>query len=595
MIRLIPRRLLVSTVASLSALLAVVAATGSSHGQPASGVQLTPDEKRTLVSKNVGAERWAIARNRDDGSVTGNVFRLDGGRPQFLSCQELSRSGEDLLLRCLGADPCPLAGCDIQEWTFIAEVTVPAAFFEPPAGDAGPAATSVPGARASARPAGMVENLPSGAQPSADRRGDLVSKDVGAERWAITRNRDDGTITGNVFLPDGGEPRFVWCEETRSGEILELACFGADRCDASPCPDAWGFIADVEIPGTFFAPPAVVGLLEVVDAVEGALAEENGGVAILLALDRGYTLEQIVRAALSGRLLLSGELSTRSGDFELPDGEPFGLFGANPRAETAMVRGVPQGDEPLTPVEVLEKIQEFRNGSRERGVLAVLLALGASGYDAEQITGLILGVHAVGQCGIGPARDLPCERFEIILLTPDDDLVPPKLTPALFLEGTALPPPCADGEDDCPPEDPFPWSFTGTLTGDVTLTAEFGQAQIVTPCPMKLTLLTDGTIEGEYACPIFIQTICPDPISGAPGRFVTAGSDIVTLVTGTWSEDGSFEMDAVNTAVGTPYRGTFTATELFATRNLGRRQFTNCDLTITSTTIGTLELERDLR
>ena len=39
-----------------------------------SGIQLTPDGKRVLVSKDVAGQRYAIAMNRDDGSVTGNVF-----------------------------------------------------------------------------------------------------------------------------------------------------------------------------------------------------------------------------------------------------------------------------------------------------------------------------------------------------------------------------------------------------------------------------------------------------------------------------------------------------------------------------------------
>ena len=49
---------------------------GAAYGQDAreSGLQITPDERCTLVSKDVGTERWAITRNADDGSVTGNVF-----------------------------------------------------------------------------------------------------------------------------------------------------------------------------------------------------------------------------------------------------------------------------------------------------------------------------------------------------------------------------------------------------------------------------------------------------------------------------------------------------------------------------------------
>lgn len=111
---------------------------------------------------------------------------------------------------------------------------------------------------------------------------------------------------------------------------------------------------------------------------------------------------------------------------------------------------------------------------------------------------------------------------------------------------------------------------------------------------MSVTLRADGSIDGDYACPVFIQTICPDPTTGENGRFVVADSDIATIVSGTWQAGGSFELDAVNTAVPTmPFRGTFTSTGLRAVRDLGRREFVNCDLAITSTNTTTIDLPRD--
>ena len=57
----------------------------------------------------------------------------------------------------------------------------------------------------------------------------LVSKDVGNERWAITLN-ENGSATGNVFRSDGGDPAFVWCQETgRNGSDVSYSCSGADR------------------------------------------------------------------------------------------------------------------------------------------------------------------------------------------------------------------------------------------------------------------------------------------------------------------------------------------------------------------------------
>jgi N-acetylneuraminic acid mutarotase len=96
----------------------------------------------------------------------------------------------------------------------------------------------------------------SAVQVPPDGAGTLVTKDVGGARWAISRS-PNGTVTGNVFAPDGSPPSFVWCEETgaSAGEVT-FACRGADRCALAPCvPGAWTFIADVTLPASFFLPP----------------------------------------------------------------------------------------------------------------------------------------------------------------------------------------------------------------------------------------------------------------------------------------------------------------------------------------------------
>lgn len=99
----------------------------------------------------------------------------------------------------------------------------------------------------------------SGVQVTPDLRQNLVSKDVGDQRWAITYDPQSGTVTGNVFFPDGGAARFVWCERAAeqpgAGEVA-LSCYGADACVASPCvQEQWSFIATVTLPAAFFEPP----------------------------------------------------------------------------------------------------------------------------------------------------------------------------------------------------------------------------------------------------------------------------------------------------------------------------------------------------
>ena len=100
-----------------------------------------------------------------------------------------------------------------------------------------------------------------GTRTTPDGKQVLISKDVGSERWAISMNLDDGTVTGNVFRP-GAEPSFVWCERTGddgnpdpSAVLIDYACSGADRCVAEPCTASeWSFIGNVTLPGSFFLP-----------------------------------------------------------------------------------------------------------------------------------------------------------------------------------------------------------------------------------------------------------------------------------------------------------------------------------------------------
>lgn len=98
----------------------------------------------------------------------------------------------------------------------------------------------------------------SAAQWTLDRDATLVSKDVGAERWAITYRLSDSRVTGNVFRSDGGPSSFLQCNRTggdASGLLFD--CYGASACTAAPCPTAqYALIASgVELAQSFFFPP----------------------------------------------------------------------------------------------------------------------------------------------------------------------------------------------------------------------------------------------------------------------------------------------------------------------------------------------------
>jgi hypothetical protein len=96
------------------------------------GVQYCPDRECTLVSKDVGAERWSITYRIADGYATGNVFRTDGGAPSFLGCDRTASNDSQATFECFGAGRCVTAPCSPNPYTSIGTVELPLSFFFPP-------------------------------------------------------------------------------------------------------------------------------------------------------------------------------------------------------------------------------------------------------------------------------------------------------------------------------------------------------------------------------------------------------------------------------------------------------------------------------
>lgn len=366
---------------------AVLGLLASARADAQSGTRLTPEGKRALVSKDIGGQRWAISRN-PDRSVTGNVFFPGGGAPQFVFCSEAGSTGDDVTLSCSGANACPLADCQPDEWTFIADVTLPLAFFGAPIGGVASTASTPTLPKpplkpiALVRPSGVAGSSASGLQVTPDRVLTLISKDVGEQRWAITRN-DDGTVTGNVFFPGGGEPQFVWCEPNgTAGATVPLRCLGAAACTGGTACSAadWTLIAAVELPASFFEPRRDVSIDDLTAAVVAALGDDAGFQAIALAIDAGYALRQIARAALGERLRPAGQIVTAGGGVEAPQGTPLGLLELpDGSAEPARALG---GRPRITP-QLLEKA--FEEQGLGGFVVALILGLLDNGYSLEQI------------------------------------------------------------------------------------------------------------------------------------------------------------------------------------------------------------------
>jgi len=229
---------------------------------PGSGLQITPDGKHTLISKDVGGERWALATTGDVETVTGNVFQPDGGAPVFLWCDRTARDGnpdaaaEIFTFACQVAGDCNSDACPAGQWNPAGSVELPGSFFLPREGEARAAASVSSAAPMLEAPAA---DPPSALQVTPDSRATLVSKTVNGQRWSIARNADDLTVTGNVYSTDGRDPQFVHCTfqgaSDSSPAMLSYACSVADRCVGGGCTlSDWNYFADVSLPETFFEP-----------------------------------------------------------------------------------------------------------------------------------------------------------------------------------------------------------------------------------------------------------------------------------------------------------------------------------------------------
>jgi hypothetical protein len=112
-----------TTRAALAA--ALVASFASAAAAQQSGIQQTPDSARYLISKDVGAERWAISFNLGDKTVTGNVFKTDGSPPSFIWCRIVGEASSpnpadtQYTLDCYGANACAAAPCNDAQWSLI--------------------------------------------------------------------------------------------------------------------------------------------------------------------------------------------------------------------------------------------------------------------------------------------------------------------------------------------------------------------------------------------------------------------------------------------------------------------------------------------
>ncbi|MBM4267705.1 MAG: hypothetical protein FJ144_14020 [Deltaproteobacteria bacterium] len=107
---------------ALASALVLVLSSGTDVRAQNAGVQLTPDSRTYLISKDFGVERWSISVNLDDRTITGNVFETDGSPPSFIWCEITSilpsadPAQTQYTFDCLGSDACSEEPCTTSDW-----------------------------------------------------------------------------------------------------------------------------------------------------------------------------------------------------------------------------------------------------------------------------------------------------------------------------------------------------------------------------------------------------------------------------------------------------------------------------------------------
>jgi hypothetical protein len=218
-----PSRLTISNLAVAAGLLLPLAAGDARAQQSPAGLQMTPDSRRYLISKDVGNERWAISFDLESRTVTGNVFKTDGSPPSFIWCRITDETpaadpaANAYLLDCYGAGACAAAPCSSAAWT--------------------PIATGVPLSGDFLLPDGTKATFRGHVQPIFTQRCALAGCHSGAEPQEEL-NLEEGQAYGNVFLVlahhDHDDGHFLIEPFDPSSSHLYLKILGLEEGDRMP-------------------------------------------------------------------------------------------------------------------------------------------------------------------------------------------------------------------------------------------------------------------------------------------------------------------------------------------------------------------------
>lgn len=363
------------------------------------------------------------------------------------------------------------------------------------------------------------------------------------------------------------------------------------------------------------------------DSLVAALGVDEATTAVVLALDSGYSFDQLTAAAAAGTLSTDGTISGVD-----PVYDTYGLIvNSSPSATDVSATGEPRAvhailltralaaadSDPVPQNAFIRNLNDRANDffspreaerqQEERGrfVIAMLYHLSSLGYSFEQIVdGIVFGeIHwfKPTQPGADGEDVQPC--IGLSRIGSDDSLV--AITPAshpakgLTKACQALSSEFDKGDDadllvsyEKPPEnwfsatvtttttttepevvEPFPWTFSGPVTSDNTIGApnplEFSYTYEAT-----ITLFEDGTLEYSILLPAGRQGLTVDCTNGTSYLSTDYPED-----GGSWQgehEDGEFKVRFTDTMVR---EGTYTHEELHY-EVLFESDFAVCDGTV---------------
>lgn len=115
-----------------TALLGPATARAQIPGELLSGLQITPNRRQTLISKDIPLlnQRWSIAYNTAEQTITGIVY-TPGAEPQFVYCEQTASGTVNITFACYGAPSCKDVLCFFNSWKLIGSVELPIGFITP--------------------------------------------------------------------------------------------------------------------------------------------------------------------------------------------------------------------------------------------------------------------------------------------------------------------------------------------------------------------------------------------------------------------------------------------------------------------------------